>query len=53
VNRNGVTLSLDVALAPMSHGMTFPSSYIACCGARLLSEVSFTDCSFLPFIFIW
>ena len=53
MNRNGVVVSCDVAIAQMMRGMTLPSSYMACCGAKDLSEVSFTDCSFLPFSVIW
>jgi hypothetical protein len=53
VNMKGVVLSFARAIVQMIRGMTFPSSYIASCFARDLSDESLTDSRRLPFTRSW
>ena len=48
-----MVVSFEVAIVQIRRGITFPSSYMACCGANDLSEVSFTGLSFFPLTLIW
>jgi hypothetical protein len=48
-NMNGVVSSFDRAIAQIIRGMTLPNSNIACCGAFVLLDASFTDSNLFPF----
>ena len=47
-NKNGMPVSGTWASVCMMQGMTLPSLYMECCGARVLSEALFTDWSGFP-----